>query len=1267
MELYSEDVRQIKAFLEKWALAPEAKPIEVEATFGQKGQVDIQTFLRVVAYLTGVRRLSATEQQDYLTISTDEDIRFTVMGEASVAAYCRENQISDMEGTLVQQKNKTGSLPVDVKEYNVRVKSATEVDLNIQEKFVQSILANWSQRRKYFRLIKRWSFMDDKRGVRFDLSMVRSTMPPKFGEKRAPITSFQDQPILNHAPTYEIEVELKRDKFMDLPQADRVEEGWRALYLSIGDVLKAIQGSPILIRYSLKEEVLREYATLLGSTLETKQFIGVSPVTLRKDNVADPPEPKVPNIRQVVTKKPGSETPDISYYNVTDKADGLRCLGFVRKDGEFFLLDMNFNVYRTGLVNPAVKSSIVDGEFITQTREKKPIVQYAIFDYYIGVGGDTSMRSKPFYVDKSVDTRHQGLIDWITGFNTGLTRNFNSKYQVGVKTFQFASATKSIFTCAGAVLDSERQRDYYQDGLIFTPNAPGIPSERTWFAQFKWKPAQDNTVDFLVKIEKDPDHPSDDLVVSGMRQGEYVDYKVLKLYAGSDAPEDPRALYLSGNDICKTMRAKVYRAIPFTPKDPPDSDASKCLVVLETVGDQTYIATEDSKEPITDNMIVEMKYDLTRPPGWRWVPTRVRQDKTEKFRKALAKRSGNFEKTFNNVKIANDIWASIHDPITSGMIRNAQLKPTVEEAEELEKLQARRDEQGREYYVRKKELTKDVKKSEAMRTFHKKQIKEGILFESIRKAGELAKERPKLIDFASGLGGDYVRYLKANAGFVLGVDVSPNNINNPYSGAYYRLVDDIQRGGCRTMPPPIFYVVGDSTVDLRTGQAGFAEEDKTILQTIFGSSESTGQVPLRVVNQGTRQLKDGADACCLMYALHYFFGEPTKLEGLLQNVQKTLKIGGLFVGTNFDGGEVYNLLRTKGEGEQVIGQDDSERIWELTKQFSRDNPTIPKDYGLQIDVQFASISPEAMAEYLIPWELQVEEFRKVGLELLTEAECKELGLPASTELYKDTLKRHKKLGLNEATRKYSELHRWWVFKRKASEEPMAQAGVPAEEAEEAKSSALTESDVFRIRDPLKTTTENKNPTRSEAVLGVDLKMDYPGRYLAPSAVFDFKDGDEVYPTFWNYWAGMQCKSMPTEELQTKRFNFQKNGQLWTQVEAQFIKDDTDEKRRKTIIANRVGVLKLFTSVMAKVSANQRGAWTVTQAEVCKAGLRQRFFGDARFKAMVCRIVSKGLVVLFDDANLELGGSLTEEGTIAGLNLYGKLLMEIAKEPGMCSA
>ena len=80
----------------------------------------------------------------------------------------------------------------------------------------------------------------------------------------------------------------------------------------------------------------------------------------------------------------------------------------------------------------------------------------------------------------------------------------------------------------------------------------------------------------------------------------------------------------------------------------------------------------------------------------------------------------------------------------------------------------------------------------------------------------------------------------------------------------------------------------------------------------------------------------------------------------------------------------------------------------------------------------------------------------------------------------------------------------------------------------------------------------------------------------------------------------------------------------------------------------------------KAIKSKEGTWDQNKDAVLKIGLGQRF-AIQMFKNMICRIMQKGKVLLFDDNNLDLGGSLLKNGTIEGQNLYGKYLMEIGRD------
>ena len=79
-----------------------------------------------------------------------------------------------------------------------------------------------------------------------------------------------------------------------------------------------------------------------------------------------------------------------------------------------------------------------------------------------------------------------------------------------------------------------------------------------------------------------------------------------------------------------------YKPAPFYPTNPSDPNAAYCNVKvrLNLYGNK-YMLTENGHETFEDNTIVEFRYDSTRETYWRWIPIRVRYDKTAEYRRGL--------------------------------------------------------------------------------------------------------------------------------------------------------------------------------------------------------------------------------------------------------------------------------------------------------------------------------------------------------------------------------------------------------------------------------------------------------------------------------------------------------------------------------------------------------------------------------------------------------------------------------------------------------
>ena len=1305
MELRSAEINKLKSLVNDWLAHPETH--ELEATFGTKGSVDATTFLAIAQRLQ-LKGYDTMPQDDRLSILTPNNVRLSLQGLGVLQSYCRDDILSDKEFTAMIKDRTSHEANLDLPEYEMRIKSRRELPLAKTSTEVVEILNNWQQIRKAFRLVKRWSFKGH--GMRIDMSMVRSTPKDSRGDflwqKRFTDTKLFEQPTV-----YEVEVELLHDESTNTPQ-----KALSCLVRSIGEILRAIQGNTLLIQKTVSQTVLEDYRALTG----TSEFRGVAPITLEVKNMTKEEDYGEPNIR--------------NGYNVTDKADGLRTLGFCNRQGELFLIDMGMKVYRTGLANKSCALSLVDGEWVTRSTDSKALHLFLDFDIYNDIGG-APCSSLPFtvYNVENKDTRLYKLTNWSTLWTTsndgpqevakGLT--IETKLQVIQKQFLIANPESplSIFTdCASRVLDTKR--DYTIDGLILTPNAKGLPDRAGsgFVQQFKWKPAEDNSIDFLVTFQKGALSPlADEVVVSqDPLTGLDVRYKIMRLYINSDkdpAYDNPRNTVLDELPLppppwVKTREKTTYKPVLFNPLEFSDTLVNTCYVALVTNHEtgEEYPVTKMTNEPIQESTIVECRYHPHAEPGWRWVPMRIRHDKTERF--AKAKGTGKYGRTLNSEKTANSVWESIHNPVTEHMIRTGDGQPSEKEMEAL--LRGTGSAATRRYYMR--EGTRDDKlAARGLRDFHNRWIKETILYDNLLTVPE-GQSGKTLLDMAVGQAGEYGMWIRKRAGFVLGVDIAGEGIRDPKNGAYSRYMSALIRKGRENVPPMIF-AIGDSSKNLRTGEAGATNEEKNMLRAVFGTTAPDGPVPKAIQLHSNGILRDGANLAVCMFALHYFFATPETLQGFLNNLRDCVAVDGYFAGCCFDGEHVFQMLRSVERGQSKVGREGSSEIWSIRKNYDMSdfNPD-ESSIGVPVDVRFVSIGEE-YTEYLVNFDYLTLRLREIGFELLTPAELAGFpGLKHSTNMFQNSYNMAAEAGhvynMTNAEKEFSFLNRWFIFKRRSKtnlESSEAAIVIPATTevaapvlAKSINPVAGSDSEIaaaitaekeldFQLPPPNRAFEADKifmfGPEvemRTTDVLKVgDLRAN---RWLAPYWQFPITDTDTgvVYPSLEHYWEAMKLKvagNLSAAQKDLPATLLGSNGLIHSKFKARF---NTEGRTGEGADVTRRREMDIFREELEEVKrimtpANLRREynvtirdpdWNMAKDKFYREGLLQRYNKDELYRKMIEGARNQGKYLLYyvkakklggpGDAIGELSGVRRINKQIEGENKIGRWMMEFAK-------
>jgi hypothetical protein len=1283
MELYPDEVERLKRMLEEWS---QHDTRELEATFSAPS--DTTTFLSVAQRLAA-KGYQALPQEDKLNIITPEQIRFTLTGLASIEKYCRDDEIATKSFEVMIKDRAGVESNIDIKEYGVRVKVRREIPLSRIDATVADMLGRWTTQRKAFRIIRRWTFMG--KGVRFDISMVRSTPTDLKGSYKYQ-RKFNEFDLTKVTPKYEIEVELLRP---DGSGPEVVNKALKELIAGIGEVLRGIQKHSFLIRKSTALKALNGYKALLDIPAERDaRFRGVAPITMEKENFMKKQEEGVANVR--------------SGYNVTDKADGLRMMGFVDDEGELFMIDMSLNIYRTGLQRLACARSLVDGEYITRDKDGKAISQFVLFDIYIA-HEKKDVSQKAFVGEEG---RLAALVDWVAKWNEGSGPTIvagsgvteKNKILVSNKTFIVAEAgDQQIFQACARVLSTVKP--YHTDGLILTPNNSPMPTGMGvgWHEQLKWKPAEENTVDFLVLFDKSAE-TSSDAVLFGVKpgSGESIRYKVMRLYVGTNtdpAYEDPRGTVLFEQPLpgARALPKKDrYKPILFNPKEVPDTMAAvSYLEVQLDEGSGEDIVRCENDDPIQDKSIVECRYEATAEPGWRWRPMRIRYDKTERYQRGILGR------TLNKDESAEGVWNSIHDPITLHMIRTGEESPSKKEIESMSKaVKGVTTGTVAKIYYDRTAAKEDIELIRGLRSFHRLYVKEDLLLGTALKGGGKV-----LVDLACGQGGDLMTWVRNKVDFVYGTDIAGVGIRDPQNGAYRRYINSVMRtrGGFESSPKMIF-TIGSSAQVLKTGDAGSTPEEADIMRTLYnGRGAAQGPVPPFVEKYGDGKLRQGADAVAIMFAIHYFFENEVTLANFVQNVSDSLRVGGLFVGCCFDGQKIFDALRGIDEGGALEGEEGGAKIWKITKRYSAtDLTTGPESLGLPIDVEFISIGTE-QREFLVPFEMLKQKMAEIGCDLLTEKECRELGLQNSTNLFEESYRmaaeQGKKYPMTPIVKQYSFFNRWFIFKRRrggmletALEEEVAAVEnevvyaakaegadgteegylTPAQRAAKetantlaalsgsAPSSAAPATKAKASILPAAAEEASKKKYKNDQLfkIAVDAKLDdkqlgigepEAARWLSPFGTFPITDTNgKTYPTLDHYLAAKKYQA--SDKPEQGELLFSREGIIHQtllsqrQIETEQGTKALDPRRSTELLLQEWKQVKDESSsagMKRRKAVLDEGKWLTMKDEVLEEGIKQRWEKDALFRKIVEAVRRKGLYILYDT------------GILSGSELGGK--------------
>ena len=924
---------------------------------------DVKTFLQLFSeyeeyeYLPPTDTLQVTLQNTLLEINQAENISY----------YCNYEDFSVphqwFESFIVAERS-------IAKEYNYDF----QVALHSKKKtLVDEKSVEWKTVAKHYTQQKRSGYLHKETGLMYIVDISHSTTTPALTLKEASMS-----------PTIEIKLLMTHTSLQSID----------TLITHLLFLYSELSHEPFPLTQTVQKLILQKYHRLIAPVRDLNRyeqanpspyFLAPKPITLEQKNLIEAT----------------GVTTILKNYAVTDKADGERMLMFVDDTGHVYLINNVFQVTDTGIVatTPSLYNSLFDGEYIVAEQV------FIVFDLYF-LNRENIMRL-PLMAEG--EPNRYAKMELVV--QAGYWDVRSTPFRVELKKHIRAEGDKMFQVCK-EILNAPRK--YNIDGLVFTPvdlpvfaYYPGQfkklrGKSMAWDKVFKWKPPEQNTIDFLVKEEA----------------GVYDNVKRFKLFTGYNASQWEeisvfhglqRVYQRTAPDVAEEYKAKLFKPIEnYHPK------VSMAYIPLSSTGQ----ALTAEKEPIEDNTIVEMSYDLEK--GWQ--PLRIREDKTK-----LLRTSKSITKTANDLSVALNIWHSIHHPVTvEHIIGQTHVPPSATPIDIEERMLGTND----VYYAR--DIPRNHMLSVHMLNFHNHGIK-GMLYSR-------PAQKDMLLELACGMAGDLPRWRDNHYNFILGVDLVKNNIESA-NGSYARYLSQrqeymkrMQRGHQRIFYPGAVFVVGDCALPLETGEAAKDKDydSEMVLKLLYQGKtyeKYNFLTPYRL--PGIAAKKFNAVSC--QFAIHYFFKSRELLEGFLRNVSMNLRPNGLFFATFMDGKRVHQLINKNGFAEGKKGET---VVWAIQKQYKAYTKASP--FGKLIDVYLENTN-HFIPEFLVHFDILVEKAKEFQLELVDEGFFEATFKELHEKVQKKDPSRNVQLDVDilaladdMVQTQFSFLNRWVVFRKISS-------------------------------------------------------------------------------------------------------------------------------------------------------------------------------------------------------------------------------------------
>lgn len=940
MDVSHAELKRLESMVQRAKLDP-----SIELEWKYKGDLTPDQFAATLSTLQGKGwAIAITESLDI----SFQSKRYHLVDKARILEYCKSGRIGrpGAEDSMdIKMPLENGTLDLSSNS-SVRVTLRKETPVQDADEIHAFIKLIEGGQKKHYRYKKRYELSHLSSAYRVDATVVKSSPQPA--------AKFATSGTLASKERFEVELELvNKSKTPATIALEGAELMATVLPAAVVVAAAAAAEDPVLAAKKLA--VITSYLKLTGQSSMTyamvmkqpaRYFIGPKNVALDVDTV------KVLD----------------AGYCVTEKTDGERALLFVDADGSCYRIDNRLNVEDTGLKYDGGARCIFDGEFVKGAEKDT----FYVFDVYY-------VNNKPVFTHALLGAGGRMSHVHLGEFSK------HGAMAVKAKDFLVAHGSKTIFDQARDILERESVGgiEVAIDGLIFTPIAAPDTLKSLGERTYKWKPPEDNTIDFLVKFD------SRDTVVMGTPPKPHVR---VRLQAGSKKSRDLDAVAIL------TRKPLDDNYVPV--------DFEECYMPIEDDG--TILTQEARQERIESGMIVEVGMRPDREAPLAWFPKRIRHDKNQ----MLLLQNGGISGTANDFQVALKTLHTIENPVTRAMITTgypgSDAPTPFVETEGV-------------YYTN--GLTRTQRESSpmiALRKFHN-YIKDALIKGQGLSLGRQVNRR--LFDIGVGRGGDLLKWIHAKYDTVLGIDVVADNILAVKDSAYVRYQEQLSK---RTPLKALFLIMdaGKQWSDEYIARLPRLQ-NRYLAKVAFGSGIAAAAVEEKLLREHWYNVVErGFDVVSCQFAVHYFFKSQFTLEAFCANVSRVVKKGGYFIGTCMDGRAVHELLNSSADANGVVKgvAEDGQLLWQIQKHYTAFNSVDPEEnVGLQI-TNFIDTIGAHFVEYLVDMRLLETAFAKYNIRPVAME-------GAFATLYDDyCAKTNTNLLMSPAIKTYSFLNRRFAFR-----------------------------------------------------------------------------------------------------------------------------------------------------------------------------------------------------------------------------------------------